>query len=251
MSKRSERSISGLTAMILAGGLGTRLRSVVPDTPKVLAEVNQRPFLTFLLRQLEQSGVQRVILCTGHCAEVVESELRSWCGGLQLDFSVEHAPLGTAGALRNALSRVETDNVLVLNGDSFCEIDIDAFYSNFISTAALASIALVAMEDASRYGTVKLQGDRIAEFQEKCEGGESGWINAGLYCMRKELIATWPAGSELSLERDIFPSLIGQNLLAYRVESGVFIDIGTPSSFAAAQEVLQPVSVELFEGASS
>src|SRR5687768_5619957 len=122
-------NLSHLTAVILAGGLGTRLRSVISDRPKVLARVLDRPFLTYLLDQLAAAGLNYVILCTGYLGEQVKAEFGTSYSSLRLAYSQEMVPLGTAGALQLALSLIPSETVLVLNGDSFCEVDLQRFYS--------------------------------------------------------------------------------------------------------------------------
>ena len=172
-----------LTAVILAGGLGTRLRSVVADRPKVLAEVCGRPFITFLLDILAASGVAEVVLATGHLAEQIEDCLGSTYKGMALRYSREHERLGTGGAVRLGLPKISNDLVLVMNGDSFCEIDLKAFIANHQSSSFQVSMAVRQVEDTARYGRVEFDEEkRVLSFAEKVSGfGGAGWINAGMY----------------------------------------------------------------------
>ena len=236
-----------VTAYVLAGGLGTRLRAVAPDRPKILAQVRGRPFVTHLLDQLEHAGLRHVILCTGHLADQVERELGSVYGELELRYSRERQPLGTGGALRLALRRAAVedtsgsdgepavDTLLVMNGDSYCEVDLGAFGEAHAASGASASLALVEVDDASRYGRVELDGTgRISYFEEKGEMSRPGWINAGVYLLERSVVESVPEGHQVSIEHQVFPSLVDEGLFGFAT-SGRFIDIGTPESLAAAE----------------
>jgi D-glycero-alpha-D-manno-heptose 1-phosphate guanylyltransferase len=225
-----------LTAAILAGGLGTRLRSAVADRPKVLAPVAGRPFLMHLLDQLANAGIRRVVLLTGHRAEQVRAELGEVYEGMRLDHVAERLPLGTAGAVRNALPWLKENRILLLNGDSFCDIDIARFYDRHCRVKAGASLALVHLPNVARYGQV--QRDRIGRviaFQEKEGSARQGWINGGVYLIQRDLISKLPANRVLSLERDVFPAWVSRRLV-YGMDCGErFIDIGTPESYSEAE----------------
>lgn len=223
-----------ITAVILAGGLGTRLRSVVADRPKVMAEVNGRPFLCFLLDQLTMAGIRRVVLCTGYLADTVSSLLGSRYNQAELLYSVETEPLGTGGALRLALPLLKSDPLLVLNGDSYCALDLPQFAAAHHSAGAVASLALARVADISRYGAVTVETNgAISRFEEKGAGRGEGLINAGIYLLPAAAIAAIPAGTMVSLERDIFPGLIGNGLFGF-AQTGRFIDIGIPDDYRAA-----------------
>lgn len=229
-------SLTGATAIILAGGLGTRLRSAVRDRPKVLAETCGRPFLSRLLDQLAAAGMGRAVLCTGYLGEQVEAAFGGTYGGLRLVYSRETAPLGTAGALRAALPLVSCDPLLVMNGDSYYQLDLAAFWACHQARPARATMALARVPDTRRFGRVSVDEDgRVLAFEEKGVGGGPGWINAGVYVLGRDLLRTIPAQGAVSLERQCFPSWIGGGLYAYPGE-GAFLDIGTPESYAAAEE---------------
>ena len=229
------------TALILAGGQGTRLRSVVADRPKVLAPVAGRPFIKHLLQQLLDAGLREVILCTGYMAESVRIELGDNFGSMALKYSEEKEPLGTGGALRNALPFIANgEEILVLNGDSFCESDIGALTKFHLSKGAIATIALRNVPDTSRYGQVELGPSEAVEiFAEKGDKRGSGLINAGIYLINDKIIRELPEGVALSLERDVLPQLIGKGLFGFRINAGRFIDIGTPESFSESQSVMK------------
>jgi D-glycero-alpha-D-manno-heptose 1-phosphate guanylyltransferase len=228
-----------MTAVVLAGGFGTRLRSVVSDRPKVLAPVAGRRFVAYLLDQLADAGFQQTIVCTGHLGDQVREAFGNRWRKLQLRYSQEPEPLGTAGALRYALDSFPMDEMLVLNGDSFCEVDLRALAELHHSRRAAATIAVTEVPDAGRYGGVKIDAaGAVSSFAEKGTAGP-GLINAGVYALDRQFVASIPSGIEVSLERDCFPQIIGKGLYAHRVD-GRFLDIGTPDSFAAAQNLLAP-----------
>lgn len=221
------------TAVILAGGLGTRLRSVLGDRPKVLAEVNGVPFVFRLLDQLAGAGVEHVVVCTGYRAEQVRAALGARRGPLEIEYSHEPSPAGTAGALRRALPLLRSPSVLVLNGDSYCELDLEHFWIWHHLRPAQASLALVRVDDARRFGAVETDDyGRVLRFDEKSSVARAVLVNAGVYIVRRSLLARLPAKRELSLERDVLPWL-EEGLYGYRRTSR-FIDIGTPESLARA-----------------
>ena len=225
-------------AAIVAGGLGTRLRSVVADRPKVLAEVGGRPFLAYLLDQLAAAGVRNVVLCTGYMGEKVEAAFGAWYGGLNLRYSQEAQPLGTAGALRLALPLLDSDPVLVMNGDSFCGADLGSFWTWHCDRQAVGSLLLVGMSDTSRYGRVRTESDgRVASFMEKGDTSGPGLINAGIYLLGQDLLRTIPEVGAVSIEKEMFPSWLSQGLYGYCVETR-FLDIGTPESYELAGRFL-------------
>ena len=235
--------IPQISVLILAGGKGTRLRGVVSDRPKVLAPVDGHPWLSYLLRQIEIAGVRKVTLCTGYMADQVEQAFGSHFGELEIQYSVESSPLGTAGAIRQALSLCEHPNILVLNGDSYCEFELARLYAFHAARKAKATIVVSHVQDASRFGQVKAESDgKITGFLEKQENLEAGWINAGVYLLSRELIEAIPSEREFSIEKECFPNWIGESFYAYPSDSEKFLDIGIPESFAAAQSFVRTLS---------
>jgi D-glycero-alpha-D-manno-heptose 1-phosphate guanylyltransferase len=228
--------LADITAAILAGGLGTRLRSVISDRPKVLAEIHGRPFLTYLLDELAAVGIEHVVLCTGYKAEKVREILGDRYRNMRLNYSEETTPLGTGGALRAALPHLETPTLLVLNGDSFCRADLAAFRTWHDERQAQASLLLAQVPDTARFGRVTVdETGQVLEFAEKGQNFGPGSINAGIYLLAQKLIAEIPTDRAVSLEREVFPAWIGRGLCGY---SGgrEFLDIGTPESFAQAEQ---------------
>jgi len=228
--------IEDITAVILVGGLGTRLRSVVSDRPKVLAEVGGRPFLAYLLDRLANSNIRRVVLCTGYLGEQVRAVFGETYGGMDLVYSVEKEPRGTGGALRLALPLLQSDLVLVMNGDSYCEIDLTSHLEWHKKKEAVASIALTLVENTSRYGMVQLGAhDEIVQFEEKGGKRVPGWINAGIYFIKKSLISSIPSSRNISIEKEVFPAWIGTGFYGYRSNCR-FLDIGTPVTYSHADQ---------------
>jgi NDP-sugar pyrophosphorylase family protein len=227
-----------LSVAVLAGGLGTRLRPVVADLPKVLAPVAGRPFLCHLLDRLCRQGVREVVLLAGHRAGQVRAALGTSCEGVRLAYSVEDRPLGTAGAVRLALPLLAAARVLLVNGDSYTEADLDAFRREHEARGAAASLVLCRSADPSRFGSVAVDDrGRVQRFAEKEARGppRAGWINAGVYLLCRDLIAELPAGRPLSLERDVLPAWVERRQVYGHRAEGRFLDIGTPESYAAAE----------------
>lgn len=228
-------SLSQTTAIILAGGFGTRLRSVVGDRPKILAEIGGRPFVTYLLDQLETAGLTHVVLSTGYLGDYVHATLGETYGPLQLDYSCEPAPLGTGGAIRLALPLIKSDTTVIMNGDSFCDVNFKDLWRWHHERAANATIVVTTVPDAERYGQVCLDTrGRVEGFREKGKAGGPGCINAGVYLMATHLPQAIPQGQNLSLEHQVFPAEIGRDLYGFQTD-GRFIDIGTPESYEAAK----------------
>jgi D-glycero-alpha-D-manno-heptose 1-phosphate guanylyltransferase len=226
-----------VSAAILAGGLGTRLRPVVADRPKVLAPIGGRPFLSFLLDNLEQAGIREAVLLVGFGADQVRTQFGDRYKGIQLLYSMEPEPLGTAGAVKLAAPLLRGHTVLLLNGDSHLELDLGTFLRFHSGHGGAGSIALASVENASRFGRVVLgAGDRIWRFEEKDPAPAHGWINAGLYLFRKDLLEGITPGRAVSLERDVMPRWVeAGHVFGFRGGSR-FIDIGVPESYASAAE---------------
>ena len=230
-----------MKAMIVAGGQGSRLSSVVRDIPKPMAPVAGKPFLAYLLEKCASEGFREVILLTGYR----ESAIREYCGdgsrfGLDIAYSSETQPLGTGGSLRQALARfgVEDEVVLVLNGDSYFDVPLRYVAEQQRMGSHVCTVALRAVDDAGRYGSVVLRDARIVSFEEKRQGGGRGLINGGVYACTTRLLDFFPPAERCSLEIDVLPVLAKSGLLGGIPFPGRFIDIGLPEDFARANEVL-------------
>jgi NDP-sugar pyrophosphorylase family protein len=231
-------SADAVRGFVLCGGQGTRLRSVVADRPKSMALISGTPFLQLLLEQLKFQQVGDVILGTGYMAEKIESYLGYGNQfGLRLHYSREHEPLGTGGALKLAEPLI-SDPVLVLNGDSYVEWSLVPMLQLLTAKEADLVIVLQAVADVTRYGTVALDPDsRVTQFVEKGAAAGPGLINAGVYLLRKQIVRGLPAGTAISLERDVFPRLLDRRVYGL-VCTGLFIDIGIPDDLRRAQSLL-------------
>lgn len=225
-----------ITALLLVGGQGTRLRPVISSTPKPLARVGQQPFLELLVRQLQRQGIQRLVMCTGYMSSQIEEEFgngTAW--GLNVQYSRESQPMGTAGALKLAQPFVaDGEDFVVMNGDSFVEVDFGALIRFQREKKGIASFAVVSVPDAARYGTVKVDSHgQVEGFLEKTGANLPGTINAGVYAFNQEIFRHIPDGPA-SLEKDVFPKILTHGVYAFQVQ-GMFIDIGTPEDYARAQ----------------
>lgn len=227
-----------MKAVLLVGGLGTRLRSVVPSSPKALASVGGRPFLQLLVRQLSTQGIRELVMCTGYLAEQIQDVFRDGSDlGVTIEYSEESVPLGTAGALKLAQHLVQYESeFLVLNGDSFLEIDFSELFDFHRRHGGLATMAAVHVENAGRYGTIGIGTcGRISGFIEKTGQDSPGIINAGVYVFNSTVFAQI-SDRPVSLEREVFPRLLEQGIYALE-QRGVFIDIGIPEDYARAREI--------------
>jgi D-glycero-alpha-D-manno-heptose 1-phosphate guanylyltransferase len=217
-----------------------RLRPAIGDRPKVLAPVAGRPFLAYLLDQLAAANVHTAVLCTGYLGEHVRSTFGDCYGTVGLTYSQEPTPLGTAGALRLALPLLDGDPVLVLNGDSYCEVDLGDYmaWHHIHAGGSAGTLLLTWVEDASRFGTVEVDDSgTVLSFREKRGLAMPGWINAGVYLLSQRLLASIPAERTISLERDVFPAWTKRELRAHQVRA-CFTDIGTPESYVQAEAFL-------------
>jgi NDP-sugar pyrophosphorylase family protein len=228
--------LSQVTAIILAGGLGVRLRTMVPNQPKVLAKVQNRPFIEYLLEQLATAQIKNVVLCIGYLGEQIQEHFGKNYGGMNILYSQELSPLGTAGALRLALPYCQSETVLAMNGDSYCDVKLTDFWNWYCQKRINRALLLTAMPDTQRYGQVQIDADgQILKFQEKAQSQGRGWINAGIYLFKQELLQSLPTQQTISLEQEVFPQWAGQGLYGY-CHQGRFLDIGTPESYIQAEQ---------------
>jgi D-glycero-alpha-D-manno-heptose 1-phosphate guanylyltransferase len=227
-------------AIILAGGKGTRLNSVLPDIPKPMAPINGKPFLDILLFQLNTCPtIERVIFAVGYKSDIIMDRYKNPLAyNFKILFSNEKVPLGTGGAIKKALSLTDKDSVLVLNGDSYVEVDIDKLINYHISNHASITIVLKEISGANRYGSVSINDqNKILSFEEKKNTNSIGLINAGVYLINQNLFDSIEKDYEISFERQVLPDLVRGNAYGY-ITSGKFIDIGIPETYKAAQDYL-------------
>jgi D-glycero-alpha-D-manno-heptose 1-phosphate guanylyltransferase len=225
-----------MEAIVLAGGLGTRLRSVVADLPKAMAPVAGRPFLEHLLDLLAGAGFASAVLAVGYRADAIRSHFGSHYRDLSLEYSLEAEPLGTGGATRLALGRATVPDVFLVNGDTFVDVDFAAMHAAHRRSAAALTVAVHEVPDAARYGALDLDENRIRGFFEKGRGGP-GWVNAGVYLLSRGLLDFESLPAAFSFESDyLVPNVGALHPLAFR-SSGLFIDIGVPEDYARAQSM--------------
>ena len=223
-----------MQALVLAGGEGTRLRPLTLTTPKPVMPFAGRPFMTFMLDWLGSHGVDDVILSCGFMSDAVESVLGDIHAGIRLRYVHEEEPLGTAGPLRLALDTgaLQDERLYVLNGDVLTDMDLTAEREQHERTGARATLCLIAVDDTASYGVVPTaEGGEVKEFLEKSPGpAPTNRINAGAYLLERDVIEQIPAGRAVSIEREIFPELVGTGLYGY-LAAGYWKDIGTPRRY--------------------
>ncbi len=220
-----------MKAIILVGGKGLRLRSLINDIPKPMAPVAGRPFLEYLVLQVKKWGGREITLCTGYKADIVRDHFANgdrW--GIRIGYSEETVPLGTGGALRNAAYNMsDTESLVVMNGDSFLDVDMEQLLSHHGEHRARATISLACVADTSRYGRVETnESGEIVSFHEKGSGGK-GTINGGVYVFDPAIIKSIPLGT-VSLETEVLPKIINKGLFGMEV-TGSFTDIGIPEDY--------------------
>jgi D-glycero-alpha-D-manno-heptose 1-phosphate guanylyltransferase len=237
---RSSMPASEVIGIILAGGMGTRLKGVRPECPKPLIPCLGQPFLEWILRYFQQAGINEFVVSLGHLAEVAQKYFDERDpAGLRISTVVESTPLGTGGAVRFAWDGHRDHSALIVNGDSLLFADFRSLWAAWKNSTADALVIGVPQEDASRYGTLTFSEDsRLVAFEEKRAG--KGIINAGIYLFRPTLLATIPLGVPLSLERDLFPRWLSDGRdIRVCVTPGPFLDIGLPESLASADDFLR------------
>jgi D-glycero-alpha-D-manno-heptose 1-phosphate guanylyltransferase len=230
-----------MEAIVLAGGLGTRLAARLDGVPKPMAPVAGRPFLEILMNQIARAGCTHAVLSVGHLHEVIQNHFGAAFHGMRVDYAIENAPLGTGGAIRAAQRETREESVLVLNGDTFLDADYAAMLRFHQAQRMAMTMAIARCADVARYGGVVVGGLpenlRVAGFQEKGRTGP-GWINAGAYVIASSL--PWPARlpEKFSFETDFLAPEIGRLTPAAFPVDGFFLDIGVPEDYDRAQTEL-------------
>ena len=225
-----------MQAIVLAGGLGTRLSGVVPDLPKPMAPVAGRPFLEWILDQLVDAGFERAVLAVGYRHQAIRDHFGDAFGSLELHYSVEDRPLGTGGALRLAAGQISSLPAFVLNGDTFLDLDYRSMLDAHVEHDEQMSVAVCSVADVSRYGALALEGRHIRGFLEKGKTGP-GLINAGTYLLSEGILDRIPLGEPFSFEQQLLVPLIDEIRPAAFTAKGLFIDIGIPEDLARAQQM--------------
>jgi len=225
------------TAVILAGGKGTRIKSVYPDLPKPLIPIAAKPFLRWQIEFLRKFGISRVVLSLGYMSEkIINYFTKHPVEGVEIIFATEDKPLGTGGAVRYVAKRYDIGRAFVLNGDSFCPADLTCSAS---VGECKAAILVSKKEDVSDYGTVITdENDGIIEFIEKGKNKGEGWVNAGIYLIDMNWAKEWEEKTPLSIENEVFPKLSSDELKVWRTNVP-FLDIGVPDRLEQAEEFLK------------
>lgn len=227
-----------IDAIILAGGFGTRLQSVVSDVPKPMAPINGKPFLEILLKSLEKKGIRRVVLSVGYKAELIMNYFGNTCGDIELVYEVEDTPLGTGGAIKAALTKCNTEKVLVINGDTYLEFDMKKLQAELANATQLTVIG-VNIADASRYGRISTSGGLISSFNEKDGIPTSGLINSGHYVLPKNFFNGFVFPEKFSFETECLEKICKKITINLFEAKGMFLDMGTPEDYKKASTIFR------------
>ena len=226
-----------MEAIVLAGGFGTRLQSVVSDVPKPMAEVQQKPFLEHILVYLQQHGINRVILSVGYKHEIIEDYFKHSFSGMTIDYVVEDEPLGTGGAILKAWSSLKQDHFFVINGDTFFDVDLKSLLSKHLSYQADLTLSLKPMENFDRYGSVEMDENfKVIDFKEK-GFVLKGNINGGVYILNNNIFAPFNLPHQFSFEEFMQDHIYNLSIYAC-IFNNYFIDIGIPEDYQKAQSEL-------------
>ena len=229
---------NNMQAIILAGGLGSRLGNIVKDTPKPLLKVNNKPFILKIVNRLIGQGVKNIIFCLGYKSEkIVDFFEQGSKWPIKFSYVIEAKPMGTAGAIRGAYKNISETNVIVLNGDSFCYFDIPKLFRQHCLNKADVTLSVLKNSKPEKYGLISFNKVmKINKFIEKIKYCKKkiNYINAGVYIIKKNLIKKINITKPTSLERDFFPKILHKNIQAFIIKNNKFIDIGTPESFKKA-----------------
>jgi D-glycero-alpha-D-manno-heptose 1-phosphate guanylyltransferase len=227
-----------MEAIVLAGGMGTRLREVVPDLPKPMAPVNGKPFLYFIFQWLKKYSVNKIILSAGFKSEKIIEFFGDTFDKIPIEYVIEEKPLGTGGAVRFALRKTTGNNILILNGDTYFPIDLNSFYSFHTDNHYMFSVALKRMKAFSRYGSVECHDNTIIKFNEK-KFSQDGLINGGIYLAGRKFLESKLLEEVFSLEKDILENEAGSSILKCMEFEDTFVDIGIPEDYLRAGSILK------------
>jgi D-glycero-alpha-D-manno-heptose 1-phosphate guanylyltransferase len=226
-------------AILLAGGLGTRLQKVVNDVPKPMAPVSGRPFIEYVLDYLIASGIEKFIFSVGHKHEAFVTHFGNKYRDCEIIYSIEDTPLGTGGGIKKSLEHAKSRDVLVVNADTLFKVDISQFYKLHKKTIADISIALRYVDDISRYGGVEIDEDqRVIAFAEKNTVKSSGFINGGVYIFKNIIFESMNLPDKFSLEKDCFEKFYLTTKIGGFPSDAYFLDIGIPKDYEKAQDEL-------------
>ncbi len=231
-----------MEAIILAGGFGSRLRSVISDTPKPMAPIANKPFLCFLFEYLIKNEVNKVILSVGYRYEKIVEYYGNQYKGISIAYSYESRPLGTGGGIKKALAQVCSDDVFILNGDTYFDVNLSSLLQKHTDTNADITLSLKPMCYYNRYGSVTTMGDRVVRFEEK-KFKEYGNINGGVYIAKSSIFDKVEMPEKFSFEADFLDRNVETLKIHAFIADSYFIDIGIPEDYEKAQKEL-PVLYE-------
>jgi D-glycero-alpha-D-manno-heptose 1-phosphate guanylyltransferase len=224
-----------MEALILVGGLGTRLREYVIDTPKPLAKIAGRPFLMWVLDFLSRQGISRVVLAAGYMSEKIENTIGHSWGSITVDYVFEEELLGTGGAIKNALKHIKNNSFFILNGDTWLNLNYSVFMNEVIESNCEVGVAITQVKNSKRYGQIKLENQHITLFFEK-NGNLPGYINGGVYFIKNKEKLIFPSTSVFSFEKDMLFLLAKKKMVFGFTKTNNFIDIGVPEDYIRAEK---------------
>jgi D-glycero-alpha-D-manno-heptose 1-phosphate guanylyltransferase len=226
-----------MQAVILAGGFGTRLKSIIPDLPKPMAPIGDKPFLAFLLDYLSSQGIREIVLSVGYKHDVIMNYFGDSYAKLSIQYSVEDKPLGTGGAIKKALTYTKADLTFILNGDSFLQVDYNALLQQQQKSNAKFMLVLKHVADVSRYGAVNVKDNQVISFFEKGKAGP-GMISTGVYLGSREFFNSFDLPETFSVETDFLHRYIDSIKAEAFFADNYFVDIGVPDDYLRAQREL-------------
>lgn len=227
-----------MEVIILSGGLGTRLNGVIRGIPKVMAPVNNKPFLEYILDDLNQQGVNKVVLATGYKKEYVKNYFGDKYKNILIKYSEENFPLGTGGAIKKALYKTNENNVIVMNGDIYTKLNYMELYKRHLSNCAEVTLALKKMENFERYGNVTLLDNKITCFAEK-KFVTKGYMSVGCYVFNRNVLNSFEDNVKFSIEYDFFVKYVEKLFFSPYFYDDIFIDIGIPEDYELVKKVLK------------
>lgn len=226
-----------MEVIILSGGLGTRLNGVIKNIPKVMAPINDKPFLEYVLNDLNEQKVNKVILATGYKKEYIKDYFGNKYKNIIIEYSEEEQPLGTGGAILKALTKVTNNNVIIMNGDIYTKLNFADLYKSHLNSGADVTLSLKMMENFERYGSVTLNNNRITDFNEK-KFISKGYMSVGCYVFNRDVLADFKKDTNFSIENDFFTKYVKvMNFMPYFYHD-VFIDIGIPEDYELIKKVI-------------
>ncbi|MBS1638599.1 MAG: nucleotidyltransferase family protein [Bacteroidetes bacterium] len=226
-------------AIILAGGLGTRLRSAVPDLPKCMAPINNKPFIAYVITELQQQGIDSFIFSLGYKSEAIVDFISTHFSNINFQLSIEEEPLGTGGAIKLACKKATQQNIIVTNGDTLFKVNITALSTLHETENASCTLALKPMQNFERYGVVEIdETNRISSFREK-QYYKTGLINGGVYALSVNDMLHTNLPEKFSFEKDYLENFYQTKNMKGFIQDGYFIDIGIPDDYLKAQKELK------------